>query len=49
MMRNQVMEKVLKLTKRREKHLVIAAVRFLRICVGRKVSVFVQICILHVI
>lgn len=35
-MRNQVMEKVLQLTSRREKHLVVAAVRFLRTCIGRK-------------
>eukprot|EP00250_Pteridium_aquilinum_P011113 c19843_g1_i1 orf=845-3544(-) len=35
-MRNQVMEKVLQLTTRREKHLVVAAVRFLRTCIGRK-------------
>lgn len=38
-MKNQVMEKVLQLTTRREKHLVVAAVRFLRTCIGRKVSV----------
>ncbi|KAH7434115.1 hypothetical protein KP509_06G000800 [Ceratopteris richardii] len=35
-MKNQVMEKVLQLTTRREKHLVVAAVRFLRTCIGRK-------------
>lgn len=35
-MRNQVMEKVLQLTTRKERHLVVAAVRFLRTCIGRK-------------
>eukprot|EP00897_Mesotaenium_endlicherianum_P000812 jgi/Mesen1/10731/ME000090S10192 len=35
-LRNNVVEKVLRLTRRREKHLVVAAVRFLRTCVGLK-------------
>ncbi len=35
-LRNNVVEKVLKLTQRREKYLVVAAVRFLRACVGLK-------------
>lgn len=35
-MRNRVMEKVLQLTTRREKYVVVAAVRFLRTCIGRK-------------
>ena len=43
LMKNKVMEKVLDLTQRREKCLVVAAVRFLRICIGRKVSVIVWI------
>jgi protein phosphatase-4 regulatory subunit 3 len=37
-MRNQVVEKILKLTRRKEKYLVVAAVRFLRICISLKVS-----------
>ena len=36
-LRNNVVEKVLRLTKRREKYLVVAAVRFLRTCVALKV------------
>jgi len=35
-LRNNVVEKVLNLTQRREKYLVVAAVRFLRACVGLK-------------
>ena len=35
-LRNNVVEKVLNLTKRREKYLVVAAIRFLRSCVGLK-------------
>lgn len=37
-MRNHVVEKILKLTRRKEKYLVVAAVRFLRTCVALKVS-----------
>eukprot|EP00249_Psilotum_nudum_P024110 c29096_g2_i3 orf=615-3137(+) len=33
---NNVIEKVLRLTRRKEKYLVVAAVRFLRTCIGRK-------------
>ncbi len=36
MLRNNVVEKVLKLLNRREKWLVVAAVRFLRTCIGLK-------------
>ena len=35
-LRNNVVEKVLNLMQRREKYLVVAAVRFLRACVGLK-------------
>lgn len=35
-LRNKVMEKVLRLTMRREKYIVVAAVRFFRTCIGRK-------------
>lgn len=37
-MRNHVVEKVLKLIRRKEKYLVVAAVRFLRTCVALKVG-----------
>lgn len=37
-MRNHVVEKVLKLTRRKEKYLVVAAVRFLRTCIALKVG-----------
>lgn len=37
-MRNHVVEKVLKLIRRKEKYLVVAAVRFLRTCVSLKVG-----------
>ena len=37
-LRNNVVEKVLKLTQRPERFLVVAAVRFLRACIGLKVS-----------
>jgi protein phosphatase-4 regulatory subunit 3 len=36
-MRNNVVEKILRLTRRREKYLVVAAVRFLRTCIALKV------------
>ena len=36
-MRNHVVEKVLRLTRRKEKYLVVAAVRFLRTCISLKV------------
>jgi protein phosphatase-4 regulatory subunit 3 len=45
MLKNKVMEKVLKLTQWREKCLVVAAVRFFKICIGRKVSFVIWICI----
>lgn len=35
-LRNNVVEKVLRLTRRREKYLVVAAIRFLRTCIGLK-------------
>jgi hypothetical protein len=37
-MRKHVIEKVLRLTRRKEKYLVVAAVRFLRTCISLKVS-----------
>ena len=37
-MKSHVIEKVLRLTSRKEKYLVVAAVRFLRTCISLKVS-----------
>lgn len=39
-MRNNVVEKILRLTRRKEKYLVVAAVRFLRTCIALKVNIF---------
>ena len=48
-MRNHVVEKVLKLTRRKEKYLVVAAVRFLRTCIALKVGLlcYSSLVILH--
>lgn len=47
-MRNHVVEKVLKLIRRKEKYLVVAAVRFLRTCVASKVGfVGSMSCLVH--
>lgn len=39
-MKHHVVEKILKLVRRKEKYLVVAAVRFLRTCVSLKVGFF---------
>jgi protein phosphatase-4 regulatory subunit 3 len=39
-MRNNVVQTILRLTRRREKYLVVAAVRFLRTCIALKVGFF---------
>lgn len=46
-MRNHVVEKVLRLIRRKEKYLVVAAVRFLRTCISLKVASVRTVSCLH--
>ncbi|XP_024373629.1 uncharacterized protein [Physcomitrium patens] len=46
-MRNHVVEKILKLTRRKEKYLVVAAVRFLRTCVALKDEFYYRYIVKH--
>ncbi|XP_024390933.1 uncharacterized protein [Physcomitrium patens] len=46
-MRNHVVEKVLRLTRRKEKYLVVAAVRFLRTCVALKDEFYYRYIVKH--
>jgi protein phosphatase-4 regulatory subunit 3 len=46
-MRNNVVEKILRLTRRREKYLVVAAVRFLRTCIALKDEFYYRYIVKH--